>query len=172
MFKMGLHDPFVYLKHKLWPKEGSRVKLPIWLPTTKIQEWPWLTYVQEACHIWLENSQQGLQLCFKPRFNWRSSKEIMGLQSCGSPNFENFRTLNLRIPRQNDIWVQAPWLGTENTIRGKVVASSESGPWWVLWVCVCPWLVHAPKMLQLCTNRLVVWFVQVRVDNWPACYSF
>ncbi len=27
--KMGLHDPFGYLKHKLWPKEGSGVKLPI-----------------------------------------------------------------------------------------------------------------------------------------------
>jgi hypothetical protein len=29
MFEMGLHDPFGYLKHKLWPKEGSRVKLTI-----------------------------------------------------------------------------------------------------------------------------------------------
>ncbi len=27
MSKMGLHDPFGYLKHKLWPKEGSKVKL-------------------------------------------------------------------------------------------------------------------------------------------------
>jgi hypothetical protein len=23
MFKMGSHDPFEYLKHKLWPKERS-----------------------------------------------------------------------------------------------------------------------------------------------------
>ncbi len=29
MFKMGSHDPFGYLKHKLWPKEGLEVKLPI-----------------------------------------------------------------------------------------------------------------------------------------------
>ncbi len=29
MSKMGLHDPFKYLKHKLWPKEGLKVKLPI-----------------------------------------------------------------------------------------------------------------------------------------------
>jgi hypothetical protein len=27
--KMGLHDPFGYLKHKLWPKEGLGIKLPI-----------------------------------------------------------------------------------------------------------------------------------------------
>jgi hypothetical protein len=29
MSKMALHDPFAYLKHKLWPKEGLRIKLPI-----------------------------------------------------------------------------------------------------------------------------------------------
>jgi hypothetical protein len=29
MSKMGLHDPFGYLKHKLWPKEGPKVKLAI-----------------------------------------------------------------------------------------------------------------------------------------------
>jgi len=29
MFKMGLHDPFEYLNHKLWPKEGLGVKVPI-----------------------------------------------------------------------------------------------------------------------------------------------
>jgi hypothetical protein len=27
MFKMGLHDPFGYLKYKLLPKEGSRIAL-------------------------------------------------------------------------------------------------------------------------------------------------
>jgi hypothetical protein len=29
MSKMGLHDPFEYLKHKLWLKEGPKIKLPI-----------------------------------------------------------------------------------------------------------------------------------------------
>jgi hypothetical protein len=38
MSKMGLHDPFGHFKHKLWPKEMSKVKLPIWLLTTKSQE--------------------------------------------------------------------------------------------------------------------------------------
>ncbi len=27
MFKMGSHDPFKYLKHKLWPNEGPGVKV-------------------------------------------------------------------------------------------------------------------------------------------------
>jgi hypothetical protein len=35
MSKMGSHDPFGHQKHKLWPKEGPKVKLAIWLPTTK-----------------------------------------------------------------------------------------------------------------------------------------
>ncbi len=33
------------------------------------------------------------------------------------------------VPGQNDIWVLVPWLGTEYTIKGKVVASPKSGLW-------------------------------------------
>jgi hypothetical protein len=29
MFKVSSHDPFGHFKHKLWPKEGLRVKLTI-----------------------------------------------------------------------------------------------------------------------------------------------
>jgi len=32
MSKMGLHHPFGHLKHKLWSKERSRIKLAVWLP--------------------------------------------------------------------------------------------------------------------------------------------
>jgi hypothetical protein len=72
----------------------------------------------------------------------------------------------LGVPGRNAIWVLAPWLGTKYIIREKVVASPKFGPWWVLWVCVCSWFVRAPKMLKLHTNQLVVWFVQVPVNNW------
>jgi len=51
MSKMGSHDPFGHLKHKLWPKERSIIKLAIWLPTTKSQESPWFPCVQVACDI-------------------------------------------------------------------------------------------------------------------------
>jgi hypothetical protein len=44
-----------------------------------------------------------------------------------------------------DVW--ASWRGTEYTIRGKGVASPESGPWWVLWVRIYLWFVLAPKVL-------------------------
>jgi len=49
------------------------------------------------------------------------------------------------------------WPVTKYTIRGKVVASPKSGSRWVLWVCVCSWLIHAPKMFQLRTNQPIVW---------------
>jgi hypothetical protein len=53
MFKMNLHDPFGFLKHKLWPKERSKVKLLIWLLTTKSQESPWfLACKWHATYLW------------------------------------------------------------------------------------------------------------------------
>jgi hypothetical protein len=93
----------------------------------------------------------------------------MGFQSRENTHFG---TTNLEVPGQNDIWMQAPWLGIENTIRGKVVASPRSRPWWVLWIYVYSWFVRAPKVFQLCINQLVIWFVQVHVNNWPTCHSF
>jgi hypothetical protein len=135
MFKMGWHEPFWYLKHKLLLKEGLGVKLPIWLSTTKNQESPWFIYVQVVCHIFLESSWRRLQLCFKPHLNHWSAKNVMGLQNHKSPS--------LGVLRQNDIWLQASWLGIKNIIRGKL----------------------------LCINQLVVWFVQVCVNNWLACHS-
>jgi hypothetical protein len=40
MSKMGSHDPFGHLKHKLWPKEGPQVKLTIWLRPLKVRNRP------------------------------------------------------------------------------------------------------------------------------------
>jgi hypothetical protein len=79
----------------------------------------------------------------------------MGLQSCKNPNFENFMTPNLGIPKQNDIWVQAPWLGINNTIRGKVLASPKPRSWWILWVHVYPWFVRAPKCSNYALTNLL-----------------
>ncbi len=35
----------------------------------------------------------------------RGLKNIMGFQSHENPNFDNFGTLNLGVPKQNNIWV-------------------------------------------------------------------
>jgi hypothetical protein len=92
MSKVGSHDPFGHLKHKLWPKEGLGVKLTIWLPTIKSQESPQYPCVQVACDISLKSSRQGIQLCFRLHFDQRFAHKVMRPQSCGSPNFGNFRT--------------------------------------------------------------------------------
>ncbi len=36
-------------------------------------------------------------------FNQRSAQKVMGLQNCRSSNFKNYVTLDLGVPRQNDI---------------------------------------------------------------------
>jgi hypothetical protein len=90
---MGLHDSFGHLKHKLWSKERSGVKMAIWLPTTKSQESIRFPRVQVACDIPLKSSWRGIQLFFRPHCNWRSTCEVMGPQSCKSPNCANSGTL-------------------------------------------------------------------------------
>jgi hypothetical protein len=55
------------------------------------------------------------------------------------------KVLKVGVPWQNDIWVLVMWPSTNYTIRGKVVASPKSRPWWILWICVCPWFVYASK---------------------------
>jgi len=80
MSEMGSHDPFGHLKHKLWAKESLKVKLPIWLLTTKSHELTWFPCLQVACDIPLKISRWGLQLCFRLHLNWRSANKVMGLQ--------------------------------------------------------------------------------------------
>jgi hypothetical protein len=162
MSKVGSHDPFGQLKYKLWPKERLEVKLAIRLPTIKSWESSWFPFVKVACYISLERSRRGLQLCFGPHFNRRFVDKVIGPQNRGSPNFGNFAG-------QNVIWMWASWKGTEYTIRGKVLASPKFGLWWVLWVWVCP---LTPKVLQLCTNQLVVYFSASPCEWLSACHSF
>jgi len=59
-----------------------------------------------------------------------------------------FRDSSLGVPRQRPIRMWVPRKGTKYTIWGKVAASPESRPWWVLWVQSCPCLVLAPRVFQ------------------------
>jgi hypothetical protein len=90
MSKMGLHDPFGHLQHKLWPKERSGIKLAIWLPTTESLESTRFPCVQVACNTPLESFQWGLQLRFRPNPNQRFAQEVMVPQSCRSSNLPTF----------------------------------------------------------------------------------
>jgi hypothetical protein len=86
MSKMGLHDPFGHLQHKLWQKERPGIKLAIWLPTTKSRESTRLSCVQVACDTPLESFRQELQLCCRPRLDRRSERKVIAPQSYESSN--------------------------------------------------------------------------------------
>jgi hypothetical protein len=63
---------------------------------------------------------------------WISSRSEVYRRSYGPPKsqesqFWEFWDSNLGVSKQNDIWVLALWPCTENTIRGKVVASQSLG---------------------------------------------
>jgi hypothetical protein len=65
----------------------------------------------------------------------------------------------------------ASWRGAQYSIRGKVVASPKSGPWWVLWVQVCLWLVLTPKEFPQGTNQLMAWFCTGSCEWVKTCHS-
>jgi hypothetical protein len=160
---MGSHHPFEHLKHKLWPKE-----LTVWLQTTKSQESTWFPCVQAECNIPLESSQRGLQLCFRPHCDWRSTSEIMHLQIRGSPNCGNFRTkrhLDVALVERHKVCYKGEGGGFPQV---QAVVSLVCSSW--------PWFVLAPKVLQLCTNHFVlilckfVWVIEAchffLIPNW------
>jgi hypothetical protein len=141
MSKMGSHDPFGHLKHELWPKERSGIKLTIWLLTIESQKSTQFLCVKVTCDIPLKSSWQGIQLCFRPHLNRRSAYKVMGPQNRENP------TLRILVLGQNAIWMWVSWKGTYYTIRGKVMASPKFELWWILWIRVCPWFILAPKVL-------------------------
>jgi hypothetical protein len=75
---------------------------------------------------------------------WAKSSSPAKLQKSKS---WQFRDSSLGVSGQKTIWMWVLRGGTKNIIWGKMVASPESGPWWVLWVQSCPWLVLALKVL-------------------------
>ncbi len=145
-------------------QKRSGVKLAIWLPTIKSWELTRFPSVQATCDIPLEGIDKGydfalglivikglhVKLC-APKVARVPTMGISGLP-LGNPKTK----CHLNVPS---------WRDAENIIRGKVVASLKFGSWWVLWVRGCPWLILAPKVPELCTNQLFVWFVSSVLDS-------
>jgi len=155
MFKMGSHDQFGHLKHKLWPKEGPGIKLAVWLLTIKSRESPWFRCVQVVCDIQLESFRPGLQLCFRPHFNQRSGHKVMVPKVVGVPTLAilglSFGSPGTKChldvgPMGSDIVYYKGEGGGFPQVQAVVNLVSPS----------CPWFVLAPKVLQLCTNHLML----------------
>jgi hypothetical protein len=98
---MASHWLFGHLSPKLWAKEGPRVKLVVWLPTTKSRESTSSRCSIRECNTSLERSRRGLRLRFRPRRDPRSGRGDMTSQSPGSPepgHLVGFRDSNLGVP--------------------------------------------------------------------------
>jgi hypothetical protein len=144
---MASHESFGHLQHKLWQKEGSGVKLAIWLLTTKSREstrprcangmWDTIGKLSTRATSLIQTSSQ-----FEV---WAKSYELTKSWESKPGQFQDS---SLGVPGQKAIRMWVPWSNAENTTWGKVVASPESGLWWVLWIQSCPWLVLAPRVLQ------------------------
>jgi hypothetical protein len=63
MYQMNSHDPFGYLKHKLWLKNQKSLQF---------------IYMKVTYHILLNFFEKGLQLCFRFHFNQKFIEEVMG----------------------------------------------------------------------------------------------
>jgi hypothetical protein len=115
--------------------------------------------VHVTCDIPLENSWWELQLWFRPHLNRRSAHKIMKLQNHGSPNIGNFEIpkshLDAGLMERCSVYYKGEGGGFPQ-VRAEMNLVSPS----------CPWLILAPKVLQLCTNHLVlvlcksVWIVE------------
>jgi hypothetical protein len=71
------------------------------------------------------------------------NKKLWPSKVLENPNFKSFRTPNLGVLKQNDIWMQPLWLIIGNTIKGKVVASPQV---WAVVNLVHPCTKNAPIM--------------------------
>jgi hypothetical protein len=78
---MASHELFGHLQHKLWSKEGSGVKLPVWPSTTKSRESTRFRCVQVKCNTLLESSRGELQLWFRPHPDLSLGRGVMSVQS-------------------------------------------------------------------------------------------
>ncbi len=119
----------------------------------------------------MESSRQELQLCFRLHLDPRSARKVMGLQSRGSLGSRDFG-----IPIQESR-ERKSHLDVGPMERCKVYYKGEGGGFPRVRVVVslmcscCPWLVLAPKVLQLCTNHLV-WVVCRPMWVSEACQLF
>jgi hypothetical protein len=145
MSKMGLHDPFEYLKHKLWQRKRPQVTMPIWFPTPKSWESLWNMCVWVVWHISLESSWWELQF-FSDLTLIKGLHNKLWASKVSEVLISRILGLSTQEPRKNDFWMQPLWLIMENTIMRKVVVLFKFRPWWVLWIRACAWLIHAPSM--------------------------
>ncbi len=144
---MTSHEPFGHLQHKLWSKEGSGVKLVVWLPTTKSRKSTQSRCVQVECDTPLESSWRELQVCFRPHPIGGLSWELWTPKVPGVQTKTIWRLLlgSLRTKNHSDVGPMGErrkyymWEGGGfPRVRAMVNQVSPC----------CPWLVPTPRLIQ------------------------
>jgi hypothetical protein len=154
MSKMASHEPFGHLHPKLWAKEGPRVKLAVWLSTTKSQESTCSRRALGECNTALESSWQELQHWFRPCPDRRLGRKAMTVQSPESPNQDSFET---------PLWESRDKKPFGCSLRGVTQSILYGGRWWLppspgrgeSSESKCPWLVPTPKGVPECELTLL-----------------
>jgi len=144
MPKMASHVPFGHLQLKLWAKEGSGVKLAVWLPTTKSRESTSSRRLLKECDMVLESSRGELQLWFRPHSNRRSELGDMSSQRSETPTRDSFGT---------PPWESREKKSFECSLHQELQRILYGGRWWLppspgrgeSNESKCPWLVPTPK---------------------------
>jgi hypothetical protein len=122
MSKLGSHDSFGHLQHKLWPKRKARNQTGNLTPDHEKSGINPIPLCAVTCDMSFERSQRELQLHFRPHPNQRYAQEVMVPQSCGSPNFSNFET---------PIWESQDKKSFGCDSYGEVQSILYGGRWWL-----------------------------------------
>ncbi len=151
---MGSHCSFGHLKHKLWPKEGSGIKLALIPDHKKSRIDPKYLAAEGRQHTIGKISTKTttlLQTAFQ--------SEVCAQSYCTPKSRESqlgrFLGLPLGSPGTKS------HLDVGSTASHRVYYKGEGGGFPQIravmnLVCpCCPWLVLAPKVLQLCTKHFV-----------------
>jgi hypothetical protein len=145
-------------------KEGSGVKLAVWLPATKSRESTHSRRALGECDTSLERSRRGLQYWFILRPDPRSGRGVMAVQSPGSPTGTHSGQLRDSIsgvPGKSDIRMPLPRVNAEYTIGSKVVAYSRVRAVVCLVVQSARGLSPHPRVSRKC-ELTTLWFVWCR----------
>jgi hypothetical protein len=166
MSKMASHWSFGHLQPKLWAKEGSGVKLAVWLPITKSRESISSRHPNLECNMALKSSRRQLQLWLRPRLDQTLQLGDMSSQSFRTLTRDNFRT---------PTWESREKEPFGCSLRGVTQRILYGGRWWLplspgrceSCVSKCPWLVPTPKGVPECelTLLMVGFGCRFKLDN-------
>ncbi len=156
---------FGHLSPKLWEKEGSGVKLAVWLPTTKSQESTSSRPLNWECDTSLERWRRGLQVWFRLRCDQTLQSGVMSSQSPGTPPGQ-FRD-NFGTPTWES-WEKEPFGCSPQNVAQRIL---YWGRWWlpsspgrgVSRGPKCPWFVPTPKGVP--ERELTTWVVCFYADS-------